>query len=328
MHFFPFWYIRELSAVEISPDCTSIIGIALELQMDKVNSTLMGNLRSNCCSGFADTGLTCQNGAVIGVKWPLHFLQGTLSHTIALPKTVTWLDLTSNQISGTIPNNLPAGLRSLSLGDNLLTGSLPDQLPLSLIYLFVQKNKLTGAIPQLPTTLLDIYFGHPRWEGNRISGTVNGGAPTNLWLRGNLFTDVIISDASSLNSTNCDISNNPLKESAHLGNLIKCRQDGLYSKDDISKVAGSNQQSGLTGGEIAMIVLGSLILLLFVMLITYWCITKRRSLKRNDLNANWSDLSAVNTEPSFSGPPRLLSDLTGHESDYFYSRPKMPKHPK
>ena len=82
-----------------------------------------------------------------------------------------------NALTGSIPDL--SGLDSLKyfyVNRNYLSGSIPPLAALSALRMFfVSENMLTGAIPELPSGVLQVYFGN-----NRLSGPVPA-APASLW---------------------------------------------------------------------------------------------------------------------------------------------------
>ena len=99
---------------------------------------------------------------------------GTLSHLITL-------DLSDNQLSGTIPDlSALIGLMTLNLRDNQLSGTIPDSLSslLSLTTLNLGENRLTGAIPEElgDIFLLDFLY----LDNNQLSG------PIPVWVIGQI----------------------------------------------------------------------------------------------------------------------------------------------
>ena len=88
-----------------------------------------------------------------------------------------WLDLSSNQFSGSLPDNFMAGgglhFATLNLGKNKFSGSLPASLNKleGLIALQLNDNEFSGSIPDLShmkTTR------HLRLSNNKLSGTLGG----------------------------------------------------------------------------------------------------------------------------------------------------------
>ena len=82
---------------------------------------------------------------------------------------VTRLDLTSNNLKGTIPNlSALSNLTFLRLTSNQLTGEIPDLSSLTkLTFLDLNGNQLTGSIPNLDALvgLEQIYLGHNQLTG-------------------------------------------------------------------------------------------------------------------------------------------------------------------
>eukprot|EP00835_Amoeboradix_gromovi_P003476 NODE_231_length_13709_cov_0.444526.p4 type:complete len:497 gc:universal NODE_231_length_13709_cov_0.444526:11150-9660(-) len=166
-----------------------------------------------------------------------------------LPDSLIILRLSQNQISGSLPKTLPVSLENLEMPQNMLTGHFNYQsYPIKLKVVYLQRNKLTGNlnnlansnieelklqansfygdVPELPDTLEVLWLGYVNLPGNRFTGSVVLNVPSELRLNDNWITDLVIFNADKL--TFCDISNNPLSNSANIETL-KCTKSGLYS---------------------------------------------------------------------------------------------------
>ena len=115
------------------------------------------------------------NGCVTGLDLSDNQLTGTIPSELSNLASLEWLSLSFNQLTGTIPVELEklASLRILVLHDNQLTGSVPVELGnlASLEVLILSDNRLTGTIPveleNLAATLrrLDL-------DDNQLEGTI------------------------------------------------------------------------------------------------------------------------------------------------------------
>ena len=87
---------------------------------------------------------------------------------------VQWLDLSSNDLSGSIPPELGnlTNLESLHLSGNQLTGSIPPALGslTNLGYLNLSGNDLSGSIPPALGSLTNL--GYLNLSGNDLSGSI------------------------------------------------------------------------------------------------------------------------------------------------------------
>ena len=106
-------------------------------------------------------------------------LRGTLPADLGTLSNLTTLDLSDNRLSGTIPDlSVLTGLMTLNLRDNQLSGTIPDWLSglTSLTTLNLGENRLTGAIPEELgyIFLLDVLY----LDNNQLSG------PIPVWLIG------------------------------------------------------------------------------------------------------------------------------------------------
>ena len=161
-----------------------------------MNPVQMTQLQTNCCTA---TGVNCDgNLRVTGINWYGSSLTGSINGS-AIPSSVTWIDFGANQISGTIPTNLPVGLTSITLYWNVyLTGPLPRVLPSAIQWLDVSWNAINGTLPNvIPSSLTNLYL-----HANQMTGGIPQ-FPANmqgLWLNNNNFYGDISSLPASLTS--------------------------------------------------------------------------------------------------------------------------------
>ncbi|XP_058076102.1 receptor-like protein EIX2 [Magnolia sinica] len=96
------------------------------------------------------------------------------TRTISL---VTCMDLSSNNLSGEIPEELSSllGLRVLNLSRNHLTGKIPDKIgKLALLEsLDFSKNQLSGTIPPSMSSLT--FLSYLNLSNNNLSGKIPSG---------------------------------------------------------------------------------------------------------------------------------------------------------
>ena len=89
---------------------------------------------------------------------------------------VNYLNLEMDNLQGSLPDELGAGLTALTLlmlSDNQLTSTIPTQLGqqlTALTHLDLSFNRLTGTIPDTLTQLTDL--NHLRLDNNRLTGPV------------------------------------------------------------------------------------------------------------------------------------------------------------
>ena len=244
-------------------DCFDVINLAYGLNLNTKQPTVMAQVLLNCCVSFI-TQVTCDTNRVTSINWSNFTLNGFINET-ALPSELHTLALSSNQITGNVPNvpfklinvfldsnqltgtippTFPTTLQQLFLNNNLLTGSIPalpsgtnfrfqmnslsgslPTLPNSLIELQVHKNQLTGSVPTLPSTLQHLYLGYPGIAGNRLTGTAAMNSPKYLYINNNLITDIVVQSTSQLIA--CDVSDNPLAGNLNIPSI--CATNNLFN---------------------------------------------------------------------------------------------------
>jgi len=100
------------------------------------------------CTAWA--GVVCDPwGRVVKVHLPDQNLTGTLPSDLSELSSLSFFDLGTNQISGTIPSFKSArNLTYLWLNQNLFSGTIPQDLPQpNIVQLELSQNILSGAIP-------------------------------------------------------------------------------------------------------------------------------------------------------------------------------------
>ena len=195
-------------------------------------------------------GVSVSDGRVTKLDLSGNQLTGTIPAELGNLSNLTELQLYDNQLTGTIPSELGnlSSLRSLDLGSNQLTGTIPAELGnlSSLSSLYLGGNQLTGTIPaELGnlSSLRSLNLG-----SNQLTGTIpaelgNLSSLRSLDLYDNQLTGTIPSELGNLsNLRSLDLSGNQLTGTipSELGNLSSLRS--LY--------LGGNQLTGTIPTEL------------------------------------------------------------------------------
>ncbi len=101
-------------------------------------------------------------------------IEGSLPRQLLELGSLTWLTLSTNQLTGTISTAIRSltKLRALSFGKNKLTGSLPEEMfgLLQLESLILNENAFNGTLSQRLSSLKSLR--ECRIDRNNLSGTV------------------------------------------------------------------------------------------------------------------------------------------------------------
>jgi Leucine-rich repeat (LRR) protein len=113
----------------------------------------------------SDGNFCGQNGTeLLYLKQRNNALNGKLPNEILLLSSLTVIDLSMNQIGGTLLSGLGSmtALTFLSLDDNTLTGTLPSELGslTALTELFLGHNSFTGILPSALGSLTELRLLH------------------------------------------------------------------------------------------------------------------------------------------------------------------------
>ncbi|XP_052178081.1 protein STRUBBELIG-RECEPTOR FAMILY 3-like isoform X2 [Diospyros lotus] len=118
-------------------------------------------------------GVLCNNTDISSIILIDANLGGELGDCLSSFSSIKEIQLSNNNIGGSIPSNLPVTLETLSLDDNQLTGKIPDvfQGLIGLFNLDLSSNNLSGQLPPSMENLSSLTTLH--LQNNQLSGTLN-----------------------------------------------------------------------------------------------------------------------------------------------------------
>ncbi|XP_010552383.1 PREDICTED: protein STRUBBELIG-RECEPTOR FAMILY 4 [Tarenaya hassleriana] len=96
-------------------------------------------------------GITCKGSSVSEIRLSGLGLSGSLGYQLANLKSVTYLDVSKNNLNGNLPYQLPQSLVYLDLSENGFNGNVPYSISLmnSLTYLNIGHNQLNGELSDM-----------------------------------------------------------------------------------------------------------------------------------------------------------------------------------
>jgi Leucine rich repeat/PT repeat len=190
------------ACIEAPPSTLQTVPTGYRRRLSSVNSQLQLNYASNLCEW---TGITCSQGIVTGIKLSGYAIRGQLPTQFGVITSLQSLELGSNLITGSITSEFLLSLAKLALLDlssNQLTGTLPSALGRmsTLKTLSLSTNAIHGTIPSQLASLSSKNGGALRTldlSYTKISGKV----PEQLCsfaTAGNLFNSTINVQGASL----------------------------------------------------------------------------------------------------------------------------------
>ena len=229
----------------VSVGCPGVITFAKALNLDTKQVTMWNQLQTDCCT-VSGVMCTLGNGNVTEIRWNNLGLDGVIQ-PFTLPSTVVHLDLSRNLLRNSLPaasswpaslsfleishNNIvgqfpltwPAGLKAIYAGSNQMNGTITGLSSVGIEILRVDSNLLTGDLPVFSSSVLDVDL-----STNKFTGTLTMNKPTSIVIDGNWIADIVISNITIL--TACVLSNNALLGNPRVTPLIaKCSINGLFS---------------------------------------------------------------------------------------------------
>jgi len=99
-------------------------------------------------------------------KWPGGGFSGSIPNTLSNARYLRFLELSHHELDGSLPE-LPEKLIVLDLSNNQIEGTLPLALPADILMLDVANNRMTGRLPDFHTlkSVAIVDLGGNRFEG-------------------------------------------------------------------------------------------------------------------------------------------------------------------
>ncbi|KAK2353400.1 STRUBBELIG-receptor family [Trifolium repens] len=243
--------------------------------------------------GQSWTGITCSGNRITEIKLPGHSLSGTLSYNLQSLSALTNLDLSNNNLGGTIPYSFPQQtLQHLNLANNNFNGGIPyvfsdipslislnlghNQLQqglamsfqklTSLTTLDVSFNSFTGELPQTMNSLSSI--NTMNLQNNQFTGTIDILADLplqNLNIENNKFTGWIPEQLKNINlqkngnSWSSGPAPPPPPGTPPINKNNGNHKSGGHKTSSDSGSSEGSKKSGIGGGAIAGIVISIIV---------------------------------------------------------------------
>ncbi|CAH8293625.1 unnamed protein product [Eruca vesicaria subsp. sativa] len=291
-------------------------------------------------------GITCSGSRVTQIKLSGLGLSGTLGFKLDILTSVTEFDVSSNNLGGDLPYQLPPNLERLNLANNQFTGSAQYSISLmtslkylnlahnqlkqlaidftkltSLSILDLSSNTITGSLPNSMSSLTSarsIYL-----QNNQFTGTIDVLATLsleNLNIENNRFTGWIPASLKGIhlqkdgNSFNTGPAPPPppgTPPPIHKSPTPKSGNRGSSPSHGDSSSSSDSKSSGLGAGGIAGIVIS---LLVVTAVIAFFLIKRKRS-KRTSSSTDIENADNVNQ------PFSLTSNDIYQENKYMQTPP-------
>ncbi|KAF5730292.1 inactive receptor kinase [Tripterygium wilfordii] len=274
---FHVFLLFPVSKSDLSADRAAL----LDLRQSLGGRTLLWNATATSPCNWA--GVTCEQGRVVVLRLPGVALSGELPTGIFSNLTqLRTLSLRLNALTGQLPSDLASctGLRNLYLHGNHFSGEIPEFLfgMKDLVRVNLASNNFTGEIsvgfdklPRLKTLYL---------ENNGLSGSIPAlKVPkviqfnvSNNMLNGPIPERFQRFDSSSFSGNS--LCGRPLEVCA--GESANVPSTGIVEPE--------NKKKKLSGGAIAGLVIGSVVGLIFILLILFFLCQKKGNKKSRSID--------------------------------------------
>ncbi|OWM84978.1 probable inactive receptor kinase At3g02880 [Punica granatum] len=253
-----FFYLLPPSKPDLESDRSALSALRSAVG----GRSLLWNLSAPHCSW---TGIICDKDQIVELRFPGMGLSGTLpAGVLGNLTTVQTISLRYNALSGSIPPDIAdiSALRNLYLQGNAFSGEMPSFLfsLQNLVRLNLASNKFSGPIPSgfsNLTRLKTLYL-----EQNQLNGSI---PDLNL----------------KLDQFNVSYNNLTGSVPSSLSGMPRSAFEGMPLCGSPLKSCNGTGGSGrkLSGGAITGIVIGSVLGLLFILLILFFLCRKKSATK-------------------------------------------------
>ncbi|EMS55269.1 Protein STRUBBELIG-RECEPTOR FAMILY 3 [Triticum urartu] len=265
-------------------------------------------------------GVGCAASNITAITLSGISLGGQLGNTLANFTSIITLELSNNNIGGTIPDNLPVTLQRFFLSGNQLSGSLPSTLStLTLLTdMSLSSNRLSGDIPDVfsaLTGLINLDFSSNNLTGPLPPSMGNLKALTTLNIQNNLFSGPVPTKLFNVpnfqrdgNPFNTSIAPSPLPAAPAPSPSLSPSTGHVPSKEPTKSPDVTNGSSPASGkhtiwtvkfvGYILVGVVSAVVIVLMVM----FCVSKHKERKsKKDVHPK----SKIGREPQRLGEPKI-----------------------
>ena len=177
---------------------------------------------SNVCSW---AGVECTSGVILKVSLANRYIYGSISPSIGLLSSLSFINLSSNSLAGTIPSSIGNlnDLAYLDLSKNSLSGTITAEIGrLTLLsFISLSDNNLTSTLPSALGKLANLVEMH--LDTNRVYGSIPSSLPLLRNLKALSLSHTLIT--GSLPSALCTLSLQRLS----LNSLLLCYASCLYA---------------------------------------------------------------------------------------------------
>uniref|UniRef100_A0A0D9YNK0 Protein kinase domain-containing protein n=1 Tax=Oryza glumipatula TaxID=40148 RepID=A0A0D9YNK0_9ORYZ len=253
-----------------------------------------------CGAGWQ--GISCSGAGVTEMLAGVG-LDGSLGYELSSLFSLKTLDLSNNNLHGSIPYQLPPNLTYLNLATNNLSGNLPYSISnmVSLEYLNVSHNSLSQQIGDLfgsLNSLSELYM-----QNNQLTGSVNvlsGLSLTTLNIANNNFNGWIPQEFSSIPDLTLggnSFTNGPAPPPPPFmpppprrprNRPSHPRGSGDAPEGSVSPAGQGDKKQGLQTGPLVGIVAGSTVGALCALLLLVFCIRNAQK-RKDDTSSNSKD---------------------------------------
>ncbi|KAL5749468.1 hypothetical protein ACOSP7_024071 [Xanthoceras sorbifolium] len=274
-------------------------------------------------------GIKCSGSSVTEIRLSGIGVSGSLGYQLGNLKSVTYLDLSSNNINNNIPYQLPPKLRQLDLSKNSLTGNLPYSISqmTDLKSLKLGRNSLNGQVTDMFQKISKLEYmdlSSNQFSGNLPQSLSSLSSLKNLYLQNNQLTGSInVLAALPLNDLNVENNQFTGWVPDSLKDISKTGGNSWSSKAapppppgtrpiaKRGKSSSNNKKSSVNGIIIGASVLGALAVIAIVIGI----FSKRR---RSSPSSNFLDEERSCERREFTplASQELSKDLRSERKDY------------
>ncbi|XP_028123245.1 protein STRUBBELIG-RECEPTOR FAMILY 5 isoform X1 [Camellia sinensis] len=261
---------------------------ALNVMYSSMNSpSKLGGWKSSGGDPCGDAwdGIECKGSSVSEIKLSGLELTGSMGYQLSSLTSVTYFDLSQNNLKNDIPYQLPPNADYIDLSENSFTGGVPYSISQmkDLKYLNLGHNKLNGQLSDMfgqLSKLTDLDLSFNKLSGNLPQSFKNLSSLTNLYLQNNQFTGSI-NALADLPLDDLNVENNKLTGwiPDELKDIRNIQSGGnswssgpapppppgqkSNSRSDKSSSNGDGK-SGLSGAAISGIVMGILLVIAII----------------------------------------------------------------